>query len=233
MYDPNANESPLNPLPPVVWLLALAMVAAELVLQAGEAGFVGGPEAIGWRLDMARDYGFFDTVFDWMRQTGNYPPEHLLRFATFHFIHGNFTHAAFVVVFVLALGKFVAELFSPLAVLLVFFGSAVIGAALYSVILDENDLLIGGYPGVYGLIGAFTWILFTDMRNTGQNGLAAFRLIAFFMAIQLVYKILFGTSNQWLAELMAFFTGFALSFVLGPDARRRIGGYIERMRARE
>lgn len=233
MYDPNANESPLNPLPPVVWVLALALMAAELVLQAGEAGLFGGPEAIGWRLDMARDYGFFDTVFDWMRQTGTYPPEHLLRFATFSFIHGNFTHAAFVVVFVLALGKFVAELFNPLAVLVVFFGSAMVGAALYSVILDENNLLIGGYPGVYGLIGAFTWILFTGMRNTGQTGLAAFRLIAFFMAIQLVYKILFDTSNQWLAELLAFFTGFALSFFLAPDARRRLGGYLERMRARE
>ena len=233
MFDPNANESPLNPLPPVVWLLALAIVLPELVLQAGEAGFVGGPEAIGWRLDLARSYGFFDTVFDWMRQTGTYPQEHLLRFVTYPFIHGSFTHAAFVAVFVLALGKFVAELFHALAVLAVFFGSAIVGAALYSVILDENTLLIGGYPGVYGLIGAFTWILFTDMRNTGQNGLAAFRLIAFFMLIQLIYKIFFDTSNQWLAELMAFFTGFALSFVLAPDARRRLGGIVDRMRARE
>lgn len=233
MYDPNANESPLNPLPPVVWLLALAVAVPELVLQAGEAGFVGGPQAIGWRLDLARSYGFFDAVFDWMRQTGTYPPEHLLRFVTFQFMHGNFTHAAFVVVFILALGKFVAELFNPLALLVVFFGSAITGAALYSVILDERTLLIGGYPGVYGLIGAFTWIMFTDMRNTGQNGLSAFRLIAFFMLIQLVYKILFDTSNQWLAELLAFFTGFGLSYVLGPDARRRVGGFIDRMRARE
>lgn len=233
MYDPNANESPLNPLPPVVWLLALAIAAPELLLQAGEAGFVGGPEAIGWRLEMGRSYGFADPVFDWMRQTGNYPPEHLLRFVTYSFIHGGLTHAAFVVVFILALGKFVAELFNSLAVLAMFFGSAIAGALLYSVILDEASLLIGGYPGVYGLIGAFTWILFTDMRKTGQNGLAAFRLIAFFMMIQLVYKIFFGTSNQWLAELMAFFTGFVLSFVLAPDARRRLGGVIDRMRARD
>lgn len=233
MYDPNANESPLNPLPPVVWLMALAIAVPELLLQAGEAGFVGGPEAIGWRLDLARRYGFLDPVFDWMRQTGNYPLEHLQRFVTYPFIHGNFTHAAFVVVFILALGKFVAELFHPLAVLAIFLGSAIVGALLYSVILDETTLLIGGYPGVYGLIGAFTWILFTDMRNTGQNGLAAFRLIAFFMLIQLIYKIFFDTSNQWLAELVAFFTGFALSFVLAPDARRRLGGFIDRMRARE
>jgi len=233
MYDPNANESPLNPLPTVVWLLALAIALPELVLQAGEAGFVGGPEAIGWRLDFARSYGFLDPVFDWMRQTGPLPREHLLRFVTFSFIHGGFTHAAFVVVFILARGKFVAELFNPLVVLAIFFGSAIVGALMYSIILDEANLLIGGYPGVYGLIGAFTWILFTDMRNTGQSGLAAFRLIAFFMLIQLIYKIFFGTSNQWLAELMAFFTGFALSFMLALDARRRLGGFIDRMRTRE
>jgi hypothetical protein len=82
MYDPNANESPLNPLPPVVWLMALAIAVPELLLQAGEAGFVGGPEAIGWRLDLARRYGFLDPVFDWMRQTGNYPLEHLQRFVS-------------------------------------------------------------------------------------------------------------------------------------------------------
>jgi membrane associated rhomboid family serine protease len=233
MYDPNADQSPLNPLPPVVWLLALSVGAVELVLQAAEAGFVGGPEAIGWRLELVRNFGFFDSMFDWMRQNGTYPPEHLLRFVSFTFVHGSFTHAAFVVVFILALGKFVAEQFNPVAVLIIFFGSAITGAALYSVILNENGPLIGGYMAVYGLIGAFTWILFTDARGKGGNGLSAFALIGFFMFIQLVYKILFDTVNDWLAELLAFFVGFALSYVLGPDARRRLRGFLNRVRARE
>ncbi len=232
MYNPDANQSPINPLPPVVWVLALAMAGVELMFQAGEAGFVGGPEAIGWRLEHARQFGFFDTVFDWMRQNRTFPLEHVQRFATFHFVHSNFTHAAFVVVFILALGKFVAELFSAWTVLVVFFGSAMIGAAGYSIILDDGTLLIGGYPGVYGLIGAFTWILFTDARMAGNSGISAFRLIAFFMALQMIYKVLFETSNDWLAELIAFGAGFALCFVLAPGARRRLRGYLDRMRSR-
>lgn len=232
MYDPDANQSPINPLPTVVWVLALAVAGVELLFQAGEAGFVGGPDAIGWRLEHARDYGFFDTVFDWMRQNQVFPLEHMQRFFTFQFIHMNFTHAAFVVVFILALGKFVSELFHPVAVLTLFFGSAIIGAASYSIILDENNMLIGGYPGVYGLIGAFTWILFIDARMAGNSGISAFRLIAFFMTIQMIYKVVFETSNEWVAEIIAFFVGFALSFVLAPGAGRRLRGYLARLRSR-
>lgn len=232
MYDPDANQSPINPLPTIVWVLALAIAGVEVMFQAAEAGFVGGPEAIGWRLEHARDYGFFDTVFDWMRQNQIFPLEHMQRFVTFHFIHGSFTHAAFVVVFVLALGKFVAELFHPVAVLVLFFGSAIIGAAVYSILLDENSMLIGGYPGVYGLIGAFTWILFTDARMAGNSGISAFRLIAFFMSLQLIYKLLFDTNNEWLAEIIAFGSGFTLCFVLAPGAAQRWARYLGRLRDR-
>jgi membrane associated rhomboid family serine protease len=232
MYDPDANQPPLNPLPPVVWILALAIVGVELMFQAGEAGFIGGPEAVGWRLEHARNFGFFDAVFDWMRQNRSFPLEHVQRFVTFHFVHGSFTHAAFVVVFILALGKFVGELFSPWSVLVVFFGSAIIGVAGYSIILDESNLIIGGYPGVYGLIGAFTWVLFMDARMAGNSGISAFRLIAFFMALQLIYKILFNTSNEWLAELIAFGSGFALSFLVAPNAGRRLNGYLNQLRNR-
>ena len=65
-YDP----SPVNPLPPIVLVLFLAIFGIEAMLAAGEAGIVGGPAAVGWRLAVIRDYGFSPQVFDWMRETG-------------------------------------------------------------------------------------------------------------------------------------------------------------------
>ena len=52
--DPDHNAPPLNPLPWVVWVLALPLIAMEVVLSLGAAGVVGGPQAIGWRLQAVR-----------------------------------------------------------------------------------------------------------------------------------------------------------------------------------
>ena len=43
------EPSPINPLPPVVMLLVLAIVVAEGVFSLGARGLAGGPEAVGWR----------------------------------------------------------------------------------------------------------------------------------------------------------------------------------------
>jgi hypothetical protein len=63
MQDPNAP--PLNPLPPVVWALALPIIAMEVVVNLGARGLVGGPEAVGWRLDAMQRFAFSP---DLMRQ---------------------------------------------------------------------------------------------------------------------------------------------------------------------
>ncbi|RYI13853.1 MAG: rhomboid family intramembrane serine protease, partial [Acetobacteraceae bacterium] len=55
--DPDHNAPPLNPLPWVVWVLALPMIAMEVVLSLGAAGIVGGPQAIGWRLQAVERFG--------------------------------------------------------------------------------------------------------------------------------------------------------------------------------
>ncbi len=46
MQDPDFHP-PVNPLPPVVILLFLAIAGIEAGLSLGEAGMIGGPGAIG------------------------------------------------------------------------------------------------------------------------------------------------------------------------------------------
>lgn len=216
------NESPINPLPPVVVALALLIIGIELVFQAGARGFAGGPDGVGWRLEAVRTYAFSGPILDWMIQTGRWPAEHLMRFVTYPFIHVSFTHALMVIVFLLALGKMVGEVFGTFAVLAVFFLSAIVGALAFGLLTGEDAPLVGGYPAVYGLIGSYTFMLWVSLAGTGNNQLRAFQLIGFLMGVQLIFGLLFGANKTWVADIFGFGTGFFLSFLLVPGALARL-----------
>jgi membrane associated rhomboid family serine protease len=232
MYNPDADASPINPLPNSVVLLLVLVGGIELVLQLAERGMIGGPTGIGWRLEWARAFGYFDPVFEWMRVNNDYGLRDLSRFATYPFIHVGGVHILFVLVFIAALGKFVAELLGDFAVLVIFMLSAIAGAFAYGLIFDDSTLLIGGYPAVYGLLGAFTWVKFLIERMEGKSGLRAFGLIGFFMTIQLAYKLFFGGNNEWLAELFGFGAGFTLAIIFGPGGISMIRHGFNRLRQR-
>lgn len=217
--DPNAP--PLNPLPMAVWVLALPIIAMEIVFGLGNAGLIGGPAASGWRLQAITDYAFLDPAFDWMLANRSFPVDFMLRFLTYSFVHLSVTHAIFVVVFLLALGKFVGEVFRPWAVLAVFFGAAFAGALAYGLQLNTRVPLAGGYPAVYGLIGAFTFLLWARLGALRADRSRAFVLIGFLMGFQLIFGLfdwlVYGSARfDWVAELAGFGAGFVLSFVVSP-----------------
>jgi membrane associated rhomboid family serine protease len=224
--DPDAN--PVNPIPAVVVLLFLGIAAAELVLSAAGAGFVGGAQGVGWRTGALTDYSFFGQVWDQMLAQNLWPFEHLRRFVTYPFVHFSFTHALFAGVFLLALGKFVGEVMGPVAVLVVFFTSAITGALAYAIILNDPVPLVGAFPAVYGLIGAFTFILWVNLGRSGDNQWRAFSLIGMLVLFQLVFSILFGTSNDWVAEIAGFMTGFVISPLVVPGGARHLLGKLRR-----
>ncbi len=223
------DESPINPLPPIVVALALLIIGIELVFQAGSRGIAGGQDAVGWRLEAIRAYAFSGPILDWMIETGRWPLEHMMRFVTYPFIHVSFTHALMVNVFLLALGKMVGEVFGTVAVLVVFFLSAIVGALAYGFLAGSPVPLIGGYPAVYGLIGSYTFMLWLSLAGTGQNQMRAFTLIGFLMGLQLFFGLVFGGGKDWIADLAGFATGFLISFLLVPGAWGRI---LERLRNR-
>jgi len=215
------NVSPFNALPPVVVALAVVIFGLELMFQAATAGILGGQGGVGWRLDAIRDFGVFDEVARFMWQNGIYPTEDVLRLVTYPLIHVSFVHAGFVVVFVLAIGKMVAEVFSPLAFVALFLGSAVAGALGFVVFMNSPYPLVGGYPGVYGLIGAFTFILWTQAAVRGSSRYRAFGLIGVLLAIQMLFGVIQGDFGNVVAEFSGFVAGFAMSFLIGPGGWRK------------
>ncbi len=180
------------------------------------------------RLAAMEQFGFYEPLFSWMAETGTLKPEYLMRLVTYPFVHPTFTSAVFAAVFVLALGKMVGEQLGEVAVLVVFFGATVFGALGYWAIWDTRLMLIGGFPGAYGLIGGFTFLLWSG-RVGHASGLQAFTLIAFLMGLQLLFGLLFGGSITWVAELVGFIAGFALAALMTPGARMLI---LDRLRRR-
>lgn len=223
------NAPPLNPIPWVVWLLLLPIVAMDVVVDLGASGMAGGPGGVGWRIQAMQDFAFSAPLFQWMVQNGQFPPDLLMRFVTYPFVHANPTHAIFVAVFLLALGKFVGEVFRAWAVLVIFFGAAIAGALAYGLLASSPVALIGGYPADYGLIGAFTFLIWTRLGEQGQSQWGAFSLIGMLLAIQLVFGIFFGGSQDWIADLAGFAAGFGLSFIVAPGGWQRA---LARMRRR-
>lgn len=220
------SESPVNPLPPVVMLLVLAMVGPELMFQAGENGVFGGPEAVGWRTAAVERFSFFPDVFSLMAERGDWRLDHVIRLLTYPFINASFLSTIFAIVFTLALGKMVGEAMSGLAVAVIFLGASVVAALVYWVVLNDPFPLIGGFPGAYGLIGGYTFLLWLRAVAGGGPKTQAFSLIAFLMGIQLVFGLFFDTGNGWFADLAGFFAGFGLSFLVVPGGTRRLMEFL-------
>ncbi|MEM9902377.1 MAG: rhomboid family intramembrane serine protease [Pseudomonadota bacterium] len=228
MHDP--DPSPFNALPAVVVVLSLAIFGVELIFmlaRSGLLGATGGGE--DWRIFALDRFAFSGEIFDWMLETGRYPLNHLQRFVTYPFVHFSFTQMIFVVVFVLALGKMVGEVLSQLAVVVIFFASAIVGALAYALLLDDPIALAGGFPAAYGLIGGYTFILWVGYGAVGANQFRAFTLIGFLLGIQLVFGLLFNVGNAWVAEVAGFLTGLALSPLLVPGGLARL---LARLRQR-
>ncbi|MEO1919722.1 MAG: rhomboid family intramembrane serine protease [Paracoccaceae bacterium] len=232
MFDPNADKSPFHEIPPVIVALAVIISGIEIMMQLSARGIIGGEEGISWRVDAISDYAFYGPVFEHMRETRTYDRTTLVRFVTYPFFHLAFTHAAFAVVMILAIGKAVAEVFHTASVIFLLIACSIIGAAAYGMVDGSNYPLLGSYPAIYGLLGAFTWLLWLQASATGESRLKAFRLIGLLASLQLFYRLLFGGENDWVAELAGFATGFLLSFVLAPDGRARVVRWLEVLRRR-
>lgn len=214
-------ESPINPLPWVVWAMVAPMVALEMMFNLAEAGVIGGQQGVGWRVAALEQYAVWPAYWRQQFAAGAFDFEMLIRFFAYPFLHISPTHAVFSIVILLAMGKFVGEVFRPLATALVYFASAAFGGLVYASIPSIDVPLMGAYPGDFGLIGAFTFMIWVRLAGTGLNQLRAFTMIAFLLGVQLLFGVLFGGGPEWVADLSAFVAGFFLSFIASPGGWQR------------
>lgn len=226
----NHNAPPLNPLPGLVWVLVLAIAAVEAVLWLGGQGVIGGPQAVGWRLEALSRFGFSSGLQVWMLENARALPGHLLRYPAYGFVHAAPMHAFLVIVLIAALGKYVAETLGNRVLLVLIVVPPLLGAMVFGLLLGEHELgwLFGGMPLVFGLVGGLTaarWQRASDRAGRVQ----AFSIIGLLLAARLGFGLVIEQGFGWIAELAAFAIGFGLTFLISPGGGTRL---VQRLRLR-
>jgi len=232
--DPLAdlNASPLNPLPGAVWLLLLAVLGIEAVLWAGGAGLIGGPQAVGWRIEAIQRLGFSGAIQDWMLENRVFPATHLLRYASYSFIHAAPMHALFAGVLIAALGKTLSEAFGAIRFLVLALVTPMLGAVSFGLVVgsETQGWLFGAMPLAFALVGGFTWLKWHQAQGDRTLQRRAFAMIGILLVARLAFGLLAETGPGWVAEFASFGFAFVLSAgFLGPGSWHRLR---ERLRGR-
>ncbi|MCH2075872.1 MAG: rhomboid family intramembrane serine protease [Rhodobacteraceae bacterium] len=218
----------VNPIPPAVLALTAIIIGIEIVFWLASRGVLGGAAGIGWRLAAFEDYAFIPRYLAFMIQEGSWSVDGLKRFITYAFINQSFLSAVFSSVFILAFGKFIGDIAGGARALFIFVVSAVGAALLYGVIFPNQPPLVGSFPGAYGLLGGYTYILFATLDRADQNRLQAFRLVGMLAALQLAFGVIFPGPPYWLADLAGALVGFLAAATMNPGGIARIVELLRR-----
>ena len=100
---------------------------------------------------------------------------------------------------------------------LIFFAAGIAGGVVYATFTTSPMPLFGAYPGDYGLVGGFTYLMWLRLAGTGARQYRAFAMIGTMLGIQLIFGLLFdGSGQEWVADFTGFAVGFLLTVVLVP-----------------
>ena len=212
------NRPPvINPIPAAILAIFSGIILVEAFLFFGFDDPTGSSGVAADRMLLIQKYGVSPNLANWMLGTGNFSTDYVFRFIVYPFVNLSSLSVIFAGVLLLALGKMVGEVFSAFSVILIWFLSTTLAAFFYSISATNGQILVGSYPGVYGFVGAYTFVSWITLRLAkNKNQSQAFSLIVALMSIQLLFSFLFGTGQLWIADFAGFVIGFIISFFLSP-----------------
>ena len=216
---PDTPTAAVNPLPPAVIILFLIIVGGEIYVAGAEASLWGNFDA---RINLIRQFSFMPEGFGQALSSNLLVPELFWRMITYPFLHGSLMQGIFSSVFILAMGKFVGEVLGNIAVIAIFFASAIFAALGFALFTSSSFPLFGGFPAAYGLIGAYTFVLFSRTNGLMSQQLIAFRLLGILMLINIGFSLLQNGPPLWVAELSGAVTGFVSAAIIHPGGIRFI-----------
>jgi hypothetical protein len=205
-----------NPLPLAVWLLVLPVLGVESVLSLAEAGLVNWQGSGGWRDGAVTAWGITPALQGWMWDNRTFPPEHLMRYVAFGFLHLGPAQAVLVAAIVAGLGTACAPVLGSARVVGFALAAQAAGAVMFGAMGQDGSWLVGGYPLVFGLAG-----IYAAVQWQAGSGLRAFGVLAMLVVGRLVMAALMG-GRDFIADLGAAAMGFALAAALRPGLRVRL-----------
>ena len=147
------NQPILNEMPSVIMALFLLVVGIEGFIVLGEQGMLGNRYGLGMRYGLINQFGLFPAALNTQIETGVFSWFELKRYISFTFIHGSSVGTAISCALLLAMGKFVGSVFSNVATLIVFIGSAIGGALMYSLLVPNWACSVWDVYGCLRIVG--------------------------------------------------------------------------------
>ena len=207
------------------------MLVVEAGLQLGKYGLIGGPEAVGWRIEMIRAFGFFDVVWERMLQTQQIKVDWIWPFVTYPFVNLSPVSALVGAAMIISIGAHLIREYSTLAFLVVFFVPTAAAAIAFGLASQSPQPLLGPFPSLFGLLGLYTWNLWFEAKAKGKSPWGAFRLAGFLLAFQLLRWLIFGQGKELVAEIAALVVGGLLGLFVtqqGKELLRRLFRMVRR-----
>ncbi|MEX0969251.1 MAG: rhomboid family intramembrane serine protease [Paracoccaceae bacterium] len=227
-YD---SHSVLNPISPILLIIAGAALLLEALFQLTDRGIVGGDAALAWRLEAIQTYGFFDSVFEHFRTNGLeaflHQPALALSFFTYPFLHWSIPDALIGAAIFVAFGRMVSLRFSIWATLVLFVAGTFVAGLAFGIVSSSRQPMIGLFEPSCALIGGYCWTEYRFRKFQGEPVWPAFRILIFLAIFNVALYLFFEPRDYWVGQLAAFAAGFWLSYVLAPGAARRI---VQRLR---
>ncbi|MEM1236714.1 MAG: rhomboid family intramembrane serine protease [Pseudomonadota bacterium] len=156
-----------------------------------------------------------------MITTNQWSMDGIRRLITYAFVSQSFMSAVFACVFILAFGKFVGDVIGGVRALFIFLVSAAGAALIYGTVFPNQAPLLGAFPGAYGLLGGYTYILFLVLDRADENRLQAFRLVGILAGLQLIFGFVFPGPPYWMADIGGAAVGFVTAMAMGPGGLLR------------
>lgn len=205
----------LNPLPLAVWLLALPVLGVEAVLLLAEAGLLNWPGSAGWRAQAVQAIGVTPALQGWMWDNRALPLDHLARYLGYGFLHLGPAQAVLVAAIVAGLGTTSAPALGSARLVSFALAGQVGGALAFGLVGPQGGWLVGGYPLVFGLAG-----IYAAVQWQAGAGARAFGVLGVLVAGRLTVAVFMG-GRDFVADLAAAATGFALAWALRPGVIQR------------
>lgn len=215
--DPSGPAGPLRAVRPVVWLILLACVVPEIVLQGADLGLWGSG---AWRR-LAYSWGGFwpGLLQDWQP---NFAAQPYVMFASYGFLHGGASHLIVNMLTLVSMGPLLVARVGQGRFALVYGLSLLGGAAGYALLSPGLTPMVGASGALFGLLGAWVAWDYTD-RFAARAGLwPVVRVVVFLAGLNLVLWWAMDGGLAWQTHLGGFVTGWIAAFVVDP--RPRSGG---------
>lgn len=194
--------------------LAILIAVPELLFAVADMpfGLFDGGAADLRRLAVV-SFGFWPGHIHGQLEGGSFGLNGLTVFVSYPLMHLSAVNAIFSILFILVVLRLLSGIVRQSHCMIVFFGSAALGALAYYFLAGSDFPLVGASPGFLGLFGVAAAVAVMaggseGNPSIGRVGRTMLILPALLIGFEIVASLLFGGRGRWVADLAGFAAGF-------------------------